>query len=809
MDNPPVKKHQFALTYFSHLTWCNYCNDFIWGVFAKQGYECEYCKFASHKKCLKNIPANCSGNAERIRDGMSRMKNSKDFEKARRELHAHFDKISDGEQLLAHYTAGHVGRSGIPKSGSLFITENYVAFRSTIGDTKKLVPIDQIVSIDRHSINSLYINTQDKKFHFMIFFYRDEVSDLLNYITLVVEQNHVSVAVSAKDLNSLRRALNKVKSRHRLTGVNESLEQSIQSEGGNKEPTLITAIRMGDLQVMAILLNESSIDVNATDRHGYTALHCAFSEVAADELVPLLLEREDIRLDIKNKDGNTALHYFCSAYPFPDCHKLGKMMFSKGADANARNNTGETPLHKAIFNSAVRLLMVQLLLENKADVNAQNQSGETALHYSVRLGREDLMRTLLIAGANPLVKGKDGKSLLQIAEQETPSLASTLAAVVHVFEATRESGLEPYVTRLVKEELTNPDVLSRINEAFLDKLDILHPGHRAKLLRLATRNGTSSPAARAKKLREQLTSMAHVSLNGEWLLNAKEVEFTEKLGAGASGKVFKGLFRQIEVAIKVLKNPEDGDLKEFRKEVQIMAAVKTPHTVKFYGAVLEPKICLVMELCSRGSLFHVLNRAIDFGWERFFSFAEQTVLGVQSLHNHDPQILHRDLKSLNLLVTDDWRLKICDYGLSRFNTKTNVNTLTRTRGTFVYMCPEVFEGKLFSTKSDIFAVGIILWELVHRAMEGYYARPYGEYKNLQYDFQVIVKVSKEQVRPTIPPNTPERLRNIITRCWSHDSDVRPTCEELLEQLSIVRKDYESNIDDWSSLCTPTRPNPDD
>jgi len=295
--------------------------------------------------------------------------------------------------------------------------------------------------------------------------------------------------------------------------------------------------------------------------------------------------------------------------------------------------------------------------------------------------------------------------------------------------------------------------------------------------------------------------MEHVP-EGDWILNAREVEFTEKLGAGASGKVFKGLFRNMEVAIKVLKNPEDGDLKEFRKEVQIMAAVKTPHTVKFYGAVLEPKICLIMELCSRGSLFHVLNRATDFGWDRFFSFAEQTVLGVKSLHNHDPQILHRDLKSLNLLVTDDWTLKICDYGLSRFNTKTNVNTLTRTRGTFVYMCPEVFEGKLFSTKSDIFAVGVILWELVFRVMEGCYARPYGEYHNLQYDFQVIVKVSKEHVRPTIPINTPEKLKNVITKCWSHDADVRPSCEELLEELTAIRNDYQKNAHVWIAMSHP-------
>lgn len=139
--DPPVptaaKKHQFSLVYFSHPTWCDYCRDFIWGVFTKQGYECDHCKYSSHKKCLKNVPANCTGTAERIRDGISRMRSSGQFDKACRDLRSHFEKeVPDTEQLLAHYGAGHVGRSGIPKSGSLFITENYVAFYSTIGDTK-------------------------------------------------------------------------------------------------------------------------------------------------------------------------------------------------------------------------------------------------------------------------------------------------------------------------------------------------------------------------------------------------------------------------------------------------------------------------------------------------------------------------------------------------------------------------------------------------------------------------------------------------------------------------------------------------
>lgn len=80
--------------------------------------------------------------------------------------------------------------------------------------------------------------------------------------------------------------------------------------------------------------------------------------------------------------------------------------------------------------------------------------------------------------------------------------------------------------------------------------------------------------------------------------------------------------------------------------------MRTPYVVNFYGACLSPKICLVLELCQRGSLYHVLNdSSIPIGWDKVFKFAKDMVLGIQTLHNWNPQIVHRDLKSLNLLVS--------------------------------------------------------------------------------------------------------------------------------------------------------------
>lgn len=83
----------------------------------------------------------------------------------------------------------------------------------------------------------------------------------------------------------------------------------------------------------------------------------------------------------------------------------------------------------------------------------------------------------------------------------------------------------------------------------------------------------------------------------------------------------------------------------------IYSSIHSDHVVKFFGGCLQPKICLVMEYCSNGSLYHLFQRKeFQFDWNLFFRLCIETVEGVLALHNHKPQVVHRDLKSLNLLV---------------------------------------------------------------------------------------------------------------------------------------------------------------
>ncbi len=89
--------------------------------------------------------------------------------------------------------------------------------------------------------------------------------------------------------------------------------------------------------------------------------------------------------------------------------------------------------------------------------------------------------------------------------------------------------------------------------------------------------------------------------------------------------------------------------------------MKSRYLVGFYGACLEP-VCMVMELCSRGSLYHVLqDKTTVLTWDRFFSMAFDIAHGIHTLHTWNPQILHRDVKTLNFLVNKDWQVKVRKY----------------------------------------------------------------------------------------------------------------------------------------------------
>eukprot|EP01117_Protostelium_nocturnum_P007334 TRINITY_DN2624_c0_g1_i1.p1 TRINITY_DN2624_c0_g1~~TRINITY_DN2624_c0_g1_i1.p1 ORF type:complete len:1555 (-),score=571.21 TRINITY_DN2624_c0_g1_i1:63-4487(-) len=296
-------------------------------------------------------------------------------------------------------------------------------------------------------------------------------------------------------------------------------------------------------------------------------------------------------------------------------------------------------------------------------------------------------------------------------------------------------------------------------------------------------------------------------LNAVWAIDFSELQFDkekDEIGSGNSAVVYKGMFRGQRVAIKILQN--EPDFAEFKKEIDILSFVRSPEICYFYGACVSPVYCIVAEFMGRGSLYNVMeDPKYKFTWKRVLRFATQAAASLNSLHNWKPTIVHRDIKSHNMLVDANSILKIADLGLSRFTTFDNQDTLFRARGSLAYMAPEVWTsssskvGLGFTTKSDVYSYAIVLWEMMWRCYHGKWRIPY---PNL-FPFAIVTQVSKMNKRPDLDPGMPKPLIKLVQLCWDADPTKRPDCGQIVALLEEITAEFEENPSEWGHA--PPRP----
>ncbi|KAK6127640.1 hypothetical protein DH2020_038619 [Rehmannia glutinosa] len=194
----------------------------------------------------------------------------------------------------------------------------------------------------------------------------------------------------------------------------------------------------------------------------------------------------------------------------------------------------------------------------------------------------------------------------------------------------------------------------------------------------------------------------------------EDIALGERIGLGSYGEVYRGDWHGTEVAVKKFLDQDiTGDsLEEFRSEVRIMKRVRHPNVVLFMGAVTRPpNLSIITEFLPRGSLYRLIHRPNNqLDERRRLRMALDAARGMNYLHNCTPVIVHRDLKSPNLLVDKNWVVKVCDFGLSRMKHSTFLSSRS-TAGTAEWMAPEVLRNEPSNEKCDVYSFGVILWEL--------------------------------------------------------------------------------------------------
>uniref|UniRef100_A0A671WGS7 mitogen-activated protein kinase kinase kinase n=1 Tax=Sparus aurata TaxID=8175 RepID=A0A671WGS7_SPAAU len=187
-----------------------------------------------------------------------------------------------------------------------------------------------------------------------------------------------------------------------------------------------------------------------------------------------------------------------------------------------------------------------------------------------------------------------------------------------------------------------------------------------------------------------------------WEVPFEEISDLQWVGSGAQGAVFLGKFHGEDVAVKKVRDIKETEIKHLRK-------LKHPNIITFKGVCTQaPCYCILMEYCAQGQLYEVLRAGRKITPSLLVDWSMGIAGGMNYLHLH--KIIHRDLKSPNMLITHDDLVKISDFGTSK--ELSDKSTKMSFAGTVAWMAPEVIRNEPVSEKVDIWSFGVVLWEML-------------------------------------------------------------------------------------------------
>uniref|UniRef100_A0A8B9RI11 Tyrosine-protein kinase n=1 Tax=Astyanax mexicanus TaxID=7994 RepID=A0A8B9RI11_ASTMX len=241
-----------------------------------------------------------------------------------------------------------------------------------------------------------------------------------------------------------------------------------------------------------------------------------------------------------------------------------------------------------------------------------------------------------------------------------------------------------------------------------------------------------------------------------WALNRKELKLLQAIGKGEFGDVMVGDYRGTKVAVKCIKH--DATAQAFVAEASVMTQMRHNNLVQLLGVIVEEKgsLYIVTEYMAKGSLVDYLRSR---GLLKMFIYLEAN------------NFVHRDLAARNVLVSEDNIAKVSDFGL----TKEASSTQDTAKLPVKWTAPEALREKTFSTKSDVWSYGILLWEIYSFGRVPYPRIPLKD---------VVPRVEKGY-KMDAPDGCPPAVYNIMKQCWTLDVNMRPTFNALRDSLQDI------------------------
>ncbi|KAF3437042.1 hypothetical protein FNV43_RR19795 [Rhamnella rubrinervis] len=298
-----------------------------------------------------------------------------------------------------------------------------------------------------------------------------------------------------------------------------------------------------------------------------------------------------------------------------------------------------------------------------------------------------------------------------------------------------------------------------------------------------------------------VSSGAEIKGEGEeqWSADMSQLFIGCKFASGRHSRIYRGIYKQRDVAIKLISQPEEDESlaslleKQFISEVALLFRLKHPNIITFIAACKKPPVfCIITEYLAGGSLRKYLHHQEPHSvpLTLVLKLALDIARGMQYLHSQG--ILHRDLKSENLLLGEDMCVKVADFGISCLESQ--CGSAKGFTGTYRWMAPEMIKEKHHTKKVDVYSFGIVLWELLTALTP---------FENMTPE-QAAFAVSQKNARPPLPSACPMAFSHLINRCWSSSPDKRPHFDEIVSIL----EGYAESVEQDPEFFSYYNPSPD-
>jgi len=275
-----------------------------------------------------------------------------------------------------------------------------------------------------------------------------------------------------------------------------------------------------------------------------------------------------------------------------------------------------------------------------------------------------------------------------------------------------------------------------------------------------------------KKMSEMIDSKKD---NNVWDIPYTSLNLGSKIGQGAYGEVFKGLWRNQEVAVKMMKG--ELAISEFMEEAQLMLRLRPHDNVVLFLGVCKDPFCVVLKYYAMGSLYRYLKSEEPMKWGLQLKIMKGIAAGIS--HLHEEKIIHRDLASRNILLSASMEAIVSDFGFARLlKQDTTVGETNTSIGPVKHMAPECLTDHVYSEKTDVWAFGVVCWEILLRD------DPYPKLTPVNTISFII-----QGKRLLIPDYVNPVITELMNKCWEKEPDDRPTMQECFDVIFKLSNEF--------------------